>query len=202
MKYLIITLVIIAISTSTAYAQSLKTISDNVYTQSLKNILIKNAQGFLQKEAETNESTYSIITSFVYAINHLKENTNEKGFAIDFQIDQTNYISWLLGVNMSFYKRYETYNVSTFNSLIGTKFYFNKDKFSDYFRISVGMTYFGEHTNGGSGWNFSMFPAFGLEYLISKKFKIYFEPNLNLYLLGGRIFQGKFVFNTGIITKF
>ena len=76
----------------------------------------KKARGFLQSEADTNESIYSVITSFVYALNPGDRNTNEKGFAIDFQIDQTNYISWLLGVNMSFYKRYETnetYNVST-----------------------------------------------------------------------------------------
>lgn len=193
MKELIIGLVIFTISITTAYAQSLKTISDDVCFN-------KKTRGFLQSEADTNESIYSIITSFVYVFNHLKENTNEKGFAIDFQIDQTNYVSWLLGVNMSFYKRYEV-NVSTFNSLIGPKFYFNKDKFSDYFRISVGMTYFGEYTSGGSGWNFSMYPAFGLEYMISKKFKIYVEPNLNVYLLGSRIFEGKFVLNAGIITK-
>lgn len=191
MKKFIIILAIILLGISPAYSQSLKSIFN------------KNGNSFLNSEVDTNKSIYSINSSFVYVLNHQKENTNEKGFAIDFQINQTNSISWLLGVNMSFFKKYEvieTFNVSTFNSLFGTKFYFNKDNFSDYFRISIGMTYFGEHTSGGSGWNFSMFPAFGLEYMISKKFKMYFEPNLNIYLLGSRIFEGKFAFNAGIIS--
>lgn len=177
-----------------------------VYPQSLKSIFNKNDLGLLQSKADTNESIYSIKTSFVYALKHPEDITNEKGFAIDFQIDQTKYVSWLLGVNMSFYKRYyvkETYNVSTFRSLIGPKFYFDKDKLSTYFRISVGMTYFGKHTEGGRRWTFSMFPAFGLEYLISKNFKIYFEPNLNLHVGGAESLgiEGQFLFNLGIITK-
>lgn len=107
---------------------------------------------------------------------------------------------------MSFYKEYhinETDNLSTFRSLIGPKFYFDKDKLSTYFRISVGMTYFSDGSPEKSGWTFSMFPAFGLEYLISKKFKIYFEPNLNLRLGGAETLgiSGQFVFNAGIITK-
>ena len=174
------------------------------YSQSLSSVSIKNDYSLIDYNAHTANSTISINTSFVYVLNHLKENTNELGFALDLQINQTNYVSWLLGINMSFYKTYsatETYNVSTFNSLIGPKFYFNKDKLSAYFRISTGMTYFSEYTSiGGQGWNLSIFPAFGLEYTISRSFRISFEPNMNLSLLGDMMFQGNFSLKTGIIT--
>lgn len=191
-KRIILTMMIVLIGVSIVYSQSFKSVSN------------KNNFNFINLNADTNYSTISINTSFVYVLNHLKDNTNEIGFALDLQINQTNYVSWLLGINMSFYKRYsvsDTYNVSTFNSLIGPKFYFNKDKLSAYFRISTGMTYFSEHTSmGGRGWNLSIFPAFGLEYTISRSFRISFEPNMNLSILGDRMFQGNFSIKTGIIT--
>jgi|GEM_PF-3816171 len=141
----IISLAIIFITTSTLQSQSMKSIP-GVHNISLINST--ETRPNILKKTSVNNNRFSINTSFVYMFlgNSSINYTNSKGFSLDFQYNQKNYTSWLVGGSFNFYKSYyvrDTLNLSLVNLYLGPKFYFSKDDLSIYCVINAGVTFFG-----------------------------------------------------------
>jgi len=179
-----------------------------VHTQSLSKIYRIKTGLNIPNKTDNKYSPISINSSFTYMFigNSGNDCTNSKGFSLDFQINQENYTSWIIGCNFNFYKSYytqDTTNLSLINLYLGPKFYFSKDKFSTYARTNAGISFFDGKNPSAINIAFSLFPALGIEYQISKNFKITLEPNINVFLFGD--FYGSFGYfgiNTGISTNF
>lgn len=177
----------------------------SAFSQSLNTICKENSSSKLFGKAKVKNNLGSVNTSFSYIFitNPSDRYTNSKGFSVDLQINQNQNISWLIGGNFNFYKEYyfrETLNVSIINIILGPKFNFSNNDLSAYYRINTGMSFFGRHGHGGIDFAVLLFHAVGAEYKISKLFKLYLEPNLNMYFSYGSFIY--FRFNTGISTLF
>jgi hypothetical protein len=183
---------------------SILTIS--VYSQTTKYFYPKNTYNNLTCSNDTNYSFISLNTYFTYMFieNTSDKHSNAKGFGLDLQINQNNYTSWLLGFNISFYKRFsnnDIINLSTINLLAGPKFYFSTAKLSMYTRLNAGITFFSEFANNGIDFSVSFFPALGVEQNINKNFKLFIEStaNINIDLMST---TGHFSINIGVISSF
>jgi hypothetical protein len=181
MKYLIITIVIVSISISTAYAQSLKSISNN---QDNRLILADKPSSINLKLNYYFHFPDSYTTEYGY------------GFLGEYQLMTSKKFGWLFSANvLSLIKKdHDGIQYTKFGGLVltfGSKLYFNNSNLQGYSSLGIGAGI------GGGDAAFAITPALGIEYKISSGIKLNLETKSNIYISFAPVLS-QFI-NAGII---
>lgn len=161
MKKLIITVAIILITITSAYAQSLKSISSCNSIQ----------------RTSSNE-TYSLNLRLNYYLSFVNHPKTESGFGFlgEFQLLTTNYFGWIFNFNVLSLSRDNTTKFGGLVLTVGPKHYFNKSDLQGYASFGAGV-------GGGGGSGGIVFtPALGLDYKINNGLKLNLETKSNIYM--------------------
>lgn len=166
MKKLIITLAIFAISISTAYTQSLKSISNN-----------QNNQLILSEK----HSSINLKLNYYFHFPDSYKTEYGYGFLGEYQLMTSKKFGWLFSANvLSLIKKdHDGIQYTKFGGLVltlGPKLYFNYSKLQGYASLGIGAGI------GGGDAAFAITPALGLEYKISSGIKLNLETKSNIYI--------------------
>lgn len=166
MKKLIIVLAIILISISSAYPQSLKSISNN-----------QNNQLILSEKP----SSINLKLNFYFHIPESYKTEYGYGFLGEYQLMTSKKFGWLFTANVlsRIIKEKEDSYYTKFGGLVITvcpKFYFNSSDLQGYTSFGGGFRFWGQSSA------LTLTTAFGIEYKLNNAIKLNIETKGNFYL--------------------
>ena len=164
MNKLILTTVIIFLIVSVSYGQ----LTDSVFMSQMNT------------NNGNKDITINLKTNFLYAFSDGNNTTSAYGLIGEVQENLTDRTSLLLTINPTFWKGSDNTKRTALLISVGPKFYFEKKEttFRGYFSICVGLIVGGKNI----GTFFSILPALGFEYKITKSIGVSIEskPILSL----------------------